>query len=165
LVLVAGVSLGLAACGNDDDSTVGSSATTTARAAVTTSAPAAVTTTTAATASTAALIKAADNATLGKILVDSAGNTVYTWDKDTSSTSTCTGGCAGTWPAVLAPDGTPTPIPAEGVTGTLATSAYPGGGNQITLDGKPLYRYAADPAPGEAKGDGVGGVWHVVKVS
>ena len=119
-----------------------------------------------AAASTGPLLKTADDATLGKIVVDGGGYTVYTWDRDTTSTSGCTGGCAGTWPAVLVPDGTPTPIPADGVTGTLASSARSdGGGNQLTLDGKPLYRYAADAAPGEAKGDGVGGVWHVVKVA
>ena len=125
-----------------------------------------MTTTAAPAASTSALLKTADNATLGEIVVDGAGLTVYTWDRDTSATSGCTGGCAGTWPAVLVPDGTPTPIPADGVTGTLASSARSdGGGNQLTLDGKPLYRYAADAAPGDAKGDGVGGVWHVVKVA
>jgi predicted lipoprotein with Yx(FWY)xxD motif len=67
---------------------------------------------------------------------------------------------------VLVPDGTPSPIPADGVTGTLASSARPDGtGNQLTLDGKPVYRYGADAAAGDAKGDGVGGVWHVVKAS
>ncbi len=166
LVLVAaGLALGLAACGDDDDDdpTVGGSATTTAAPAVTTTAAPAVTTTAAPAASTAALLKTADVGALGTILVDGGGYTVYTWDRDTTSTSGCTGGCAGTWPAVLVPDGTPTPIPAEGVTGTLGSSARSDGtGNQLTLDGKPLYRYAADAAPGEAKGDGVGDVWHVV---
>ncbi|MEA2972238.1 MAG: hypothetical protein QOG82_696 [Actinomycetota bacterium] len=164
LVLVAaGVALGMAACGDDNKPTVSSA--TTAPAVTTTVAPA-VTTTVAPTASTSALLKTADDAALGKIVVDGEGYTVYIWDRDTTSTSGCTGGCAGTWPAVLVPDGTPTPIPADGVTGTLASSARSdGGGNQLTLDGKPLYRYAADSAPGEAKGDGVGGVWHVVKVA
>ncbi len=163
LVVVAlGLTLGLAGCGDDDEPTV-SSATTTAPAVTTTVAPA-VTTTAAPAASTAALLKTADHATLGKIVVDGAGLTVYTWDRDTTSTSGCTGGCAGTWPAVLVPDGT-TPT-ADGVAGTLASSPRPdGGGNQLTLDGKPLYHYATDAAPGDAKGDGVGTVWHVVKVA
>jgi predicted lipoprotein with Yx(FWY)xxD motif len=165
LVLVAaGLALAMAACGNDDDEpTVSGSGTTVAPAVTTT---VAAVTTTAPTASTAALLKTADDANLGKIVVDGAGHTVYTWDRDTSSTSTCVGGCAGTWPAVLVPDGTPTAIPADGVTGTLASSPRTdGGGDQLTLDGKPLYHYAADAGPGEAKGDGVGGVWHVVKVA
>ena len=163
LVLVGlGMTLGLAACGSSDKSTVSGSGTTAAPAVTTT---VGVTTTAPPAAAAGPLLKTADNATLGKIVVDSGGRTVYTFDKDTSSTSACTGGCAGTWPAVLVPDGTATPT-AEGVTGTLASSPRPdGGGNQLTLDGKPVYRYAADAAPGDAKGDGVGGVWHVVKVA
>jgi predicted lipoprotein with Yx(FWY)xxD motif len=163
LVLVAaGLALGMAACGDDKPSV---SSATSALPAVTTTVAAVTTTAPASAASTGPLLKTADDATLGKIVVDGAGLTVYTWDRDTTSTSGCSGGCAGTWPAVLVPAGTPTPIPADGVTGTLASSARPdGGGNQLTLDGKPVYRYAADSAPGEAKGDGVGGVWHVVKV-
>jgi predicted lipoprotein with Yx(FWY)xxD motif len=163
VLIAAGLALGLAACGDDDDEPTVSSATTTAPAVTTTAAPA-VTTTAAPAAAAGPVLKTADNATLGKIAVTSAGLTVYTWDRDTSSTSGCTGGCAGTWPPVLVPDGaTPT---AEGVPGTLASSPRPDGGdNQLTLDGKPLYLYAADAAPGDAKGDGVGGVWHVVKVA
>ncbi len=163
LMVAVGLSLGLAGCGDDDEGSTADTRDDDRAAVATTAAPAATTTTQAVTGSTSALVKTAENATLGKIVVDGAGFTVYTWDRDTGPTSTCTGGCAGTWPAVLVPDGTPTPIPAEGVTGTLATSARPDGGNQLTLDGKPLYRYAADSAPGDAKGDGVGGVWHVVK--
>jgi predicted lipoprotein with Yx(FWY)xxD motif len=158
------LSLGLAGCGDDDgETTTGDAATTTAVAPATTTA-ASDTTTTKPPASNTTLVKTADHATLGKIVVDGAGYTLYTWDRDTGSTSTCTGGCAGTWPPAVVPDGTAAPVPAAGVTGTLATSPHPGGGNQLTLDGKPLYRYAADAAPGEAKGDGVGGVWHVIKV-
>jgi predicted lipoprotein with Yx(FWY)xxD motif len=162
-MVVMGFSLGVAGCGNDDNSTAGDASATTTAAAVTTAAPAV--TTTAPAASGGVLLKTADNAALGKIVVDGSGFTVYTWDRDTTATSGCTGGCAGTWPAVVVPADTATPIPADGVTGTLASSPRPdGGGNQLTLDGKPLYRYAPDSAPGEAKGDGVGGVWHVVKV-
>jgi predicted lipoprotein with Yx(FWY)xxD motif len=166
LMVAVGLSLGLAACGDDDEPTARETTPTTAAAPVaTTAAPAVTTTAQAATGSTTALVKTADHATLGKIVVDGAGYTLYLWDRDTSSTSGCTGGCAGTWPAATVPAGTATPIPAEGVTGSLATSTHPDGATQLTLDGKPLYRYAADAAPGEAKGDGVGGTWHAVKVA
>jgi predicted lipoprotein with Yx(FWY)xxD motif len=165
-MVVVGVSLGLAGCGSDSKTTAGETATTTGAVVDTTAATVgSTTTTTTATASTGALVKTADNPTLGKIVVDSAGFTLYTWDRDTTSTSSCTGGCAGTWPPVLVPDGTPTPIPADGVTATLASSPRPDTGNQLTWDGKPLYHYSADSAPGDAKGDGVGGVWHAAKVS
>jgi len=42
------------------------------------------------------------------------------------------------------------------------------GGLQVTDNGAPLHRFAGDPAPGEANGDGInsfGGVWHVVKAA
>lgn len=34
---------------------------------------------------------------------------------------------------------------------------------QVVSNGKPLYYYAADTAPGETKGDNVGGTWHVAR--
>jgi len=39
-----------------------------------------------------------------------------------------------------------------------------GGVKQVTLNGYPLYYYAGDMAPGQAKGNGEGGVWHVIKI-
>jgi predicted lipoprotein with Yx(FWY)xxD motif len=54
------------------------------------------------------------------------------------------------------------------VTGTLATITRPDGTTQATYDGHPLYTYAADTAPGQAKGNGLnvsGGLWHEVTVS
>jgi predicted lipoprotein with Yx(FWY)xxD motif len=55
-----------------------------------------------------------------------------------------------------------------GVTGTLGTITRPDGTTQATHDGYPLYTYAGDTAPGQAKGNGLnvpGGVWHEVTVS
>ena len=37
------------------------------------------------------------------------------------------------------------------------------GTHQWAYDGKPLYLYDDDDAPGDMEGDGAGGVWHVVK--
>lgn len=154
--------VGLAACGDDDDTetSAGQSATTAA-----TSAPA-VTTTLAAVTTTqaAALLKTATHPSHGTILVDAAGKALYTFDRDTTSTSSCSGTCAQTWPPLLLPAGGSTPT-ATGVTGTLGVSARTEGGSQITLNGKPLYRYAGDPNPGDVNGDGVGGNWHVAKQS
>jgi predicted lipoprotein with Yx(FWY)xxD motif len=45
------------------------------------------------------------------------------------------------------------------VTGELAVITRSDGVKQVTYKGSPLYRYAADTAPGDAKGQGVGGVW------
>lgn len=94
------------------------------------------------------------------IVVDGTGMTVYVFDNDTANSgkSACEGNCLASWPPVTT-TGTPT---AEGVTGTLGTITLPDGKDQVTLNGLPLYRYAADTAAGDVNGQGVGGIWWVV---
>lgn len=96
---------------------------------------------------------------LGTIVVDTAGHTVYRYDADTqgASHSACTGGCASAWPAV--PAGS---VSGSGVTGKIGSITGVGGKPQATLDGWPLYYYAGDSAAGDTTGQGVGGVWWVV---
>jgi len=105
------------------------------------------------------------SATVGgaKVLTNSAGFTLYWFVPDTSTTSKCTGSCATYWPPVKGPA-----TAGSGVTGTLSTITRPDGKTQATYDGHPLYTYAGDSAPGQAKGNGKnlsGGVWHEVTVS
>lgn len=97
----------------------------------------------------------------GKVLVDSAGRTVYYYDKDQpgATTSACTGPCVGLWPAVPAPA---SPKLGPGVQGTLGTVTGPDGKDQLTLEGHPLYTYASDKEAGDAYGQGYGGIWWVV---
>lgn len=87
--------------------------------------------------------------------------TVYVFDKDTanSGTSTCTGTCAVTWPAVTTTSTTPT---ISGVTGKVSTIPLSDGKNQVTLNGLPLYYFVNDAAAGDVKGQGVQGIWWVV---
>jgi predicted lipoprotein with Yx(FWY)xxD motif len=151
--------LGLTACGSDKDKSttaVGQSPTT---AATTPTTAAAVSTTQA-----APVLKTANSDKFGTVITDATGKSLYTFDRDTGPTSACTATCAQTWPPLLLPAGAGTPIPANGVPGTLAVSARPdGAGSQVTWNGKPLYRYSGDPNPGDANGDGVGGIWHIAK--
>jgi predicted lipoprotein with Yx(FWY)xxD motif len=98
-----------------------------------------------------------------QMLTNSAGFTLYWFVPDTSTTSKCTGSCATFWPPVKGPA-----TAGSGVTGTLGTITRPDGTTQATYDGHPLYTYAGDTAPGQAKGNGLnvsGGVWHEVTVS
>lgn len=165
VLLGATMAMAMAACGSSDKTTTAGgqtaqTATTTATTPATV-APAATTTTAAAKATVAT----ANNASLGTILVDATGKTLYTFDKDTSTTSSCTGGCAATWPAVVLPSGATTAVAGTGV-GTLSVAARPDDATkmQVVLNGKPLYTYALDTAPGDTKGDGAGGgAWHVAK--
>jgi predicted lipoprotein with Yx(FWY)xxD motif len=98
----------------------------------------------------------------GDALAGPNGKTLYTLSTDTSSTSTCLGGCANTWPPLLG-DGSQV-APGDGVSGTFGILTREGGEKQVTHDGKPLYYYAGDTAAGDSKGDGVGGVWSIAAV-
>lgn len=97
------------------------------------------------------------------ILVGGAGSaqpgfSLYVTDADllAPGTSTCIDGCAQTWPPVLVDDGVASGLP------DLGTVVRPDGSLQATFQGRPLYFYAGDGAPGDAKGHGLGGVWFTV---
>jgi len=92
------------------------------------------------------------------LLADAAGQTVYTFDKDTAGKSNCSGGCLTAWPVFAAKPG----AKAQGDFGLIDAA---GGQQQWTIKGKPLYYFAGDAQPGERNGDGSGGVWHVVPAS
>jgi predicted lipoprotein with Yx(FWY)xxD motif len=97
------------------------------------------------------------------VVTNSAGDTLYWFVPDTSTTSKCTGSCATYWPPVKGPA-----TAGSGVTGTLGTITRPDGTTQATYDGHPLYTYVGDHAPGQNNGNGLnlsGGVWHEVTVS
>jgi predicted lipoprotein with Yx(FWY)xxD motif len=116
------------------------------------------TTTAAATAGAGAAVRTESNMKFGTILVDAQGRSLYTFDKDTGGTIACTDACASTWPPVISA-GTPSGVPGLGV------AKRPDGTSQVTYNGKPLYRYSGDAKAGDTNGDGVGGVWHIAKVS
>ena len=113
-----------------------------------------------------ATIGVADNGNLGKILVDSEGDTVYLFKKDTSTKSTCTGACAAAWPPVPA---TGKPTVATGLSAAkVGTTTGADGKPQVTYDGHPLYRFEGDSKPGDANGQGTnafGALWYVVSSS
>jgi len=97
----------------------------------------------------------------GTSLVGPDGMTLYVFTQDSDGTSTCTDGCADTWPPFTV-DPAASVEAGDGVTGALATIEREDGATQVTYDGMPLYFYAQDSEPGDATGDGVGGVWHAV---
>jgi predicted lipoprotein with Yx(FWY)xxD motif len=98
----------------------------------------------------------------GPVLADAKGFTVYWYAKDTRMSSACTGPCATAWPPVM---GKPTAVMGVRLVGKFGTITRANGVLQATYKGHPLYTYAGDSAPGQAKGNGVGGVWHVLKVN
>ena len=98
----------------------------------------------------------------GDALAGADGRTLYTLAADTGGASTCTGGCATTWPPLLG-DGSEVTA-GEGVTGDFGTTTRDDGGKQVTHNGQPLYYYSGDQAAGDAGGQGVGGVWFIAPV-
>jgi predicted lipoprotein with Yx(FWY)xxD motif len=98
-----------------------------------------------------------------QVVTNSKGFTLYWFVPDTSTTSKCTGSCATFWPPVKGPA-----TAGSGVTGTLGTITRSDGTTQATYDGHPLYTFAGDTAPGQAKGNGKnlsGGLWYEMTVS
>ena len=98
----------------------------------------------------------------GTYLIGYNGMTVYTYDKDSAGTTTCYGTCAHNWPPYTVPAGSVLNLQA-GVTGAIGTIARTDGTIQVTYRGLPLYFYAGDKTSSDVNGNGVGGVWHVVK--
>jgi predicted lipoprotein with Yx(FWY)xxD motif len=99
---------------------------------------------------------------LGQIIVDGRGMTVYIFDKDVANSgkSSCAGTCATIWPPVVAKGDTPS---VSGVTGKVGTiTATDGKSKQLTINGLPVYYFAKDSAPGDVKGQGVQNVWWVL---
>jgi predicted lipoprotein with Yx(FWY)xxD motif len=100
---------------------------------------------------------------LGNILVDSQGRTVYLFKKDTTSKSTCAGACAASWPPVRA---TGKPTAAGGAKASmLGTTKRSDGKPQVTYHGHPLYTFSGDQNAGDVNGQGVnafGAVWWAV---
>jgi predicted lipoprotein with Yx(FWY)xxD motif len=88
------------------------------------------------------------------LLVDSSGAALYTSDQEKSGTVMCTGGCTQIWLPLAAPS-SGQPTAGDGVSGKVGTVKRPDGKRQVTLDGRPLYRFAEDSQSGKATGDNV----------
>jgi predicted lipoprotein with Yx(FWY)xxD motif len=106
------------------------------------------------------------NENVGKILVDSQGRTLYLFERDSGTKSTCTGACAVEWPPLRA---TGTPTVGDGADASIvATSSRSDGKAQVTYKGHPLYLFSADQKAGDTNGQGVnafGGLWYVLSSS
>ena len=99
---------------------------------------------------------------LGYVLAAADGQVVYTYGKDSKgSAPACTGSCATTWPPLT---GKPLASQADKLPGTLGTVSDANGAKQVTYNGLPLYTFKGAKAFATT-GDGVGGEWHVIKLS
>ncbi|RIH89394.1 Cytochrome c6 [Calidithermus terrae] len=102
----------------------------------------------------------AQSPTHGSYLTDAQGRSLYLFTNDGKNTSNCYDQCAQNWPPLLVKD---KPVAGKGVAASLlGTAQRKDGALQVTYNGWPLYYYARDQKPGDATGQGVGGVWFLV---
>jgi predicted lipoprotein with Yx(FWY)xxD motif len=138
----------LAACGSSSSSNTTSSAASVQPAAQTSS-----------SSPSTAVVKTASNS-LGTILVNSQGMTLYHLSGEVNGKFICTSSaCVAIWHPLIAPSsGTPSGV------GSLGTVKRPEGTVQITYKGTPLYTFTGDKQAGETNGQGIKdvGVWSAV---
>ena len=103
---------------------------------------------------------------LGRIVVDGTGRTLYLFEKDKNHRSACYGACARYWPPLLSHG---KPVARAGVKQSLVgTTRRRNGSKQATYAGHPLYRYVGDSRPGQTNGAGLddfGGGWDPISPS
>jgi len=129
LVLVAVVALLVAACSGDDESSDGGGP-----------------------------VVQASSSTVGNILTDGEGNTLYLFIPDGAGPSVCNDDCATAWPPL-----TDVVTAGEGADGALVGSATRADGTeQATYNGWPLYYFASDGETGDTNGQGINDVWFVI---
>jgi predicted lipoprotein with Yx(FWY)xxD motif len=99
----------------------------------------------------------------GTVLASIRGLTLYYYseDKRGSGKSVCTGACIRAWPALGYPVRAPAGVHLPGKIGYIVRAS---GFKQVTINGYPIYKFAGDKAPGQAKGNGIEGAWHVIKI-
>jgi predicted lipoprotein with Yx(FWY)xxD motif len=95
-------------------------------------------------------------ASVGKILANEKGLSVYSFDKDKKGLSKCYGACATNWPPVLTGK--------SFSEGKFSTTKRTDGAFQVQYNNKPLYLWIGDKKSGDINGDNIKGVWHIVKM-
>jgi predicted lipoprotein with Yx(FWY)xxD motif len=103
---------------------------------------------------------------LGRIVVNARGRSLYLFEKDKNRKSACYGSCAHYWPPLLTHG---MPVAGAGVKAKLlGVTKRKNGSRQVTYAGHPLYRYIADSKAGQTTGEGstlFGAGWDVVAPS
>jgi predicted lipoprotein with Yx(FWY)xxD motif len=148
-LLVGAAAAALAACGSSSPSSSNTSPPATPSASASSGS--------AGTASSAVI--GTRSTSIGTVLVNAEGHTLYWFAKDTPTTSNCTGTCATYWPPVL---GSPKAAAGTSLPKAFGTIKRAGGQVQASYDGHPLYTYASDTSAGMTSGNGLnasGGLW------
>jgi predicted lipoprotein with Yx(FWY)xxD motif len=161
-VIVAGL---VAGCGSSKSATNTTSSQAATTSAQNSYAPAATTAPT--TGGGAATVVTAKSSKFGTILAAGSKRlTVYLFEGDKGSSSSCSGECAAVWPPVT----TSGKAQASGaaLSSKLGTIMRSDGTTQVTYNGHPLYYFAKDGDAGDAYGQGISGfgaAWYVLAPS
>jgi predicted lipoprotein with Yx(FWY)xxD motif len=103
-----------------------------------------------------------ESSSLGKILDDGQGRTLYLFQGDTGTKSNCSGACATNWPPLTSAK----PTVGKGASASMVgTTKRSDGKTQVTYNGHPLYTFTGDNGPGDTSGQGVnafGGLWYAL---
>ena len=135
--------LALAACGGSSTSSSSSSGATPGYGGSAAAAP---------SGSAGASVVSTKTSSLGTVLVDGQGRTLYLWDADHGAKSTCTAACAQAWPPLTT---TGAPKASGSVKSSLlGTATRADGSHEVTYAGHPLYTFAGDTQPGQTAGEG-----------
>jgi len=106
-----------------------------------------------------------ESTSLGKILDDSQGRTLYVFQGDAGTKSNCSGACATNWPPLTSAK----PTVGKGASASMVgTSKRSDGKTQVTYNGHPLYTFTGDSGPGDTSGQGVnafGALWYALSPS
>jgi predicted lipoprotein with Yx(FWY)xxD motif len=100
---------------------------------------------------------------LGSVLVDARGRTLYVFEKDRSGKSECNTACASYWPPLISGG---KPRAGTGVhKSMLGVTRRQDGRRQVTYAGHPLYTFVGDKTAGQTRGEGLtnfGAGWYVL---
>lgn len=95
---------------------------------------------------------------LGDIVTDGSGRTLYMYTPDPKGQSVCEDDCLVAWPALKGE-----PDAGSGTDSALIGSIERSDGStQGTYGGHPLYYFSSDSAAGDVEGQGLQGVWWVL---
>jgi predicted lipoprotein with Yx(FWY)xxD motif len=107
-----------------------------------------------------------EQTSIGKVIADSRGHTLYLFRADSGTKSACYGQCAKYWPPLLT---TGAPVAAAGMKASLlGTAKRKDGTTQVTYKGHPLYTFLLDTKAGMTKGEGsknFGASWYALAPS
>jgi predicted lipoprotein with Yx(FWY)xxD motif len=101
--------------------------------------------------------------TLGSVLADARGHTLYLFEKDKRGMSSCYGACVAYWPAAVTGA---KPRAGSGVRASLlGVTRRADGRRQVTYAGHPLYTFIGDRKAGQTAGEGLnnfGATWDAI---